>query len=103
MTTPPAPQKVTQSIQNAVNEPTNPHVSTVNANDLNNVLNRFKNWYDNSNDTEFKETVLYGIFFSGVIDGNIENVQWAIDRGANALRTMPVTTHSMLTQLGYRL
>jgi hypothetical protein len=100
MTTPPAPQKVTQSIQN---EPTNPHKSTINANELNNVLNQFKNWYDISNNTEFKETVLYGILFSGVIDGNIENVQWAIDRGANAHQSMPVTTRSMLTQLGYRL
>lgn len=103
MSNPPAPSKVTPSIPNAANEPTNPHVSTIDANNLNNVLNRFKNWYDNGNDTEFKETVLYGILFSGVIDGNIENVQWALDRGANAHQSMPVTTHCMLTQLGYRL
>lgn len=103
MSNPPAPSKVTPSIPNAANGPTNPHKSTINANDLNNVLNQFKKWYDNSNNTEFKETVLYGILFSGVIDGNIENVQWAIDRGASANQHMSVTTHSMLTQMGYRV
>lgn len=91
------------SMPNAVNQHTNSHNSTMNANILDVVLNNFKNWYDDSDDIGFKEVVLYGILFSGVIDNNVENVRWALNRGANVHENMSALTYNMLIQLGYRI
>lgn len=53
------------------------------------IIKFFQRVYEESNVPTVKENTLYVVLFASVISDSLDDVKWALDRGANPSRNMP--------------